>query len=370
MKSKNELLGQIVNAHKNVFGNNFELGANMTVSPVQVQRAEEKMRQTYKFLGLITSTPTEDSWGEIISLAESASIGQRTVTAVNGMLRRPVSIGAPNGRQFKVEKVELDVVILWNTILQWGMESNDVFNSYRYHILRSRAGSRLRIGFYGQSENAAISSNLSIYDMMQDVMKGWFQYMIENRPAAVFGITVGGVTAKGYDINPVKVGLGGDFASMAQLVDYLKNNFITRIHRGNTAIHAIVGTSLQTVDVSRLVATAGVTPTERYATEALMMLDTIATIPVIVPDEFPERGLMLTDPKNLEYIYQIQSVERSIENSQDKTGIVDYLWQKVDYVIRELDACAMVHPDAIQFKNEITGVWEAATDTWAISPVV
>ena len=186
----------------------------------------------------------------------------------------------------------------------------------------------------------------------------------------MFGITVGGVTAKGYDINPINVGDGGEFASMAQLVSFLKNEFITRIHRGNTGIRAIAGDSLRTVDVSRLIENAGVTPTERNATEALMMLNTIAKIPAITPDEFPERGLILTDPKNLEYIYQIQSVERAIQNSQDKTGIVDYLWQKVDFVIKEVEGCAIVHPDAIRFKNETTGDWEAATDTWAINPVV
>lgn len=370
-KNKSELLRQIINGHKAVFGGSFDAGVSMTVSPVIIQRTEEKLRQMYAFLGLITSTPTEDSYGEILSLTDAISIGQRTKTATYNDFRRPVDVGGFSGRQFKVEELELDVKILWNTITQWGMQSNDVFNLYRAHILRSRAASRLRIGFYGQSENLAVNSNLATYPLMEDVAKGWFQYMIEHRPEAVFGITpvATNIDPKGYTINPINVGDGGDFSSMAQLVDYLKTTLIERIYRGDTGIRAICGDSLITSDISKLISNAGNTPIERTATEALMSISTIAKMPAIVPDEMPARGLIITNPANLEYIYQIQSVERMIENSHEQKGIVDYLYQKVDFVIKAIEGCAMVHPDAIRFKDEQTGAWVAATDTWAINPV-
>ena len=368
-KTKEELLGQIVSGHQAVFGNKFNLGASMTVSPAVVQRTEEKLRKTYSFLGLITSSPTEDSFGEIMSLADSVSVGQRTVTPNYNDLRRPVNVGGFTGRQYKVEELELDVKVPWDSVNKWGMQSSNVFDLYRSHILRSRAASRLRIGFYGQCENAVTNTNLATYTMMEDVAKGWLQYMIEHRPEAVFGITVSD-TAKGYDINPINVGDGGEFSSMAQLVDYIKTKFIERIYRADTGIRAICGDSLVTVDINKLLNNAGNTPTERNATEMLMAISTIAKMPAIVPDEMPERGLIITNPANLEYIYQIQSVERMIENSHEYKGIVDYLYQKVDFVIKAVEGCAMVHPDAIRFKNETTGDWEAATDTWAINPVV
>jgi hypothetical protein len=204
---------------------------------------------------------------------------------------------------------------------------------------------------------------------MEDVQKGWFQYMIENHPENVFGITVGGVTAKGYDINPINVGEGGDFASMVQLIDYLKNHVIPRIYRANTNIKAIVGDTLRNADVNRVIGAAGSDAMQLNAVEALMQLQTIGNVPAYTPDEMPERGIIVTDPLNLEYIYQIQSVERSLENSADKKGLVDYQLQKVDFVVREVNACAMVHPDSIQLKDA-NGDWVPATDTWAISPVV
>ena len=48
---------------------------------------------------------------------------------------------------------------------------------------------------------------------------------------------------------------------------------------------------------------------------------------------------------------------------------MDYQLQNVDFVIREVNACVMVHPDAIQLQNS-SGTWVAAADAWAISPVV
>jgi len=369
MATREQLEAKILKGFQGVFGKGFEKGKTMDVSPVIVQKTEEKVRQSYEFLNLITTTPTEDSAGQILSLAEGKSVGQRTVTGDKNHKRNPVDVGGFTGRDFKVEELELDVIVLWNTILQWGMGSAEVFNLYREFITRSRALSRLRIGFYGQSENLAVGTDLTAHPMMEDVAKGWFQYLINNAPSQVYGITAGGVTPKGYDINPINIGVGGDFTSMADFVNYLKNEHIARVHRGNTGIRAIIGDELKNQDVSRILNAAGNTATERAASESFLAMQTLGGIQAVVPDEMPSRGLFITDPKNLEYIYQTQSVRRSLEESQDKKGLVDYSWQKVDFVIKELNAIVAVHPDAIRLKD-INDAWVAASDVWAINPVV
>lgn len=367
-KSREQIKKEIIVGMRKVFGKGFEMGVTMDVSPTLVQTTEEKIRQTYEFLGMISSTPTDQDSGQVLSLAEGKSLGQRTVSNDSNHKRRPVTVGGFTGREFKCLELELDVIIDWITQLQWGMQSGDVFNLYREYIMRSRALSRLRLMFYGQSENLAVQTNLTTYPMMEDVGKGFFQYMIDNYPDHVLGITVGGVTAKGYDINPINVGNGGDFSSMAQLADYMKNSMLPRIYRGNTNIRAISGDSLLTQDIQQVIANSGNDAMQRAATETLLGMSTLAKIPAFTPDEFPERGLIITDPRNLDYIYQTQSVRRSVEESADKKGLVDYSWQKVDCVVRDVLGCAMVHPDAIRLKDA-TGTWVAASDQWFIEPV-
>lgn len=367
-KSRHQVEQEILVGMKKVFGRGFEKGVTMDVSPNVVQTTEEKIRQTYAFLNMISSTPTEQDSGQVLSLLEGKSLGQRTVSVDSNHKRRPVAVGGFTGREFKCLELELDVIISWATQLQWGAQSGDVFNLYRDYILRSRALSRLRLMFYGQSENLTVQTDLSTYPMMEDVGKGFFQYMIDNNPDNVLGITVGGITAKGYDINPIQVGEGGDFSSMAQLADYMKNTMIPRIYRGNTNIKAIAGDSLLTHDINQVIANSGNDAMQRAATETLLGMATIAKIPAFTPDEFPERGLIITDPLNLDFTYQVQSVRRSIEESADKKGLVDYSWQKVDCVIKDVAGIAMVHPDAIQLKDS-SGAWVSAADQWFIEPV-
>ena len=367
-KSREQVKNEILVGMRKVFGRGFEMGVTMDVSPTLVQTTEEKIRQSYAFLGLISSTATEQDSGQILSLAEGKSLGQRTVSVDSNHKRRPVAVGGFTGREFKCLELELDVIISWMTQLQWGMQSGDVFNLYRDYIMRSRALSRLRLMFYGQSENLTVQSDLSTYPMMEDVGKGFFQYMIDNNPDNVLGITVGGITAKGYDINYIDVGEGGDFSSMAQLADYMKNNLLPRIHRGNMNVRAISGDSLLTQDIQQVIANSGNDAMQRAATETLLGMSTLAKIPAFTPDEFPERGLIITDPRNLDYIYQTQSVRRSVEESADKKGLVDYSWQKVDCAVKEVAACAVVHPDAIRLKDA-GGAWVAAADQWFIEPV-
>lgn len=359
----------IVGMRKAGLGQNFDKGVTMDVSPTLVQSTEEKIRQTYEFLGMISSTPTDQDSGEILSLAEGQSIGQRSVKTDKNHKRNPIPVGGLTGRRFQTLPLELDVIIDWETQLQWGAQSGDVFNLYREYIMRSRAMTRMRMMWWGQSENLAIPSDLDAYDMMQDLHKGVFQYMIENYPANVLGITVGGITPKGYDINPIKVGDGGDFSSMVDLVNYLKTTMIGRIYRNNPGIMAIAGDSLVVSDMNMVIANSGNDAMQRAATETLLGLDTIAKVKHITPDEYPERALMVTNPLNIEYKYQTQSVRRSIEDSADKMGLVDYQWQKIDHVIKEVKACAMVHPDAILLKNK-SGEWVANSEQWFIDPVI
>jgi P2 family phage major capsid protein len=366
--TKQQAQEQIRAGMQKAYGSRFEFGpVGMTVTPQEAQRIEQKLREQYAFLGMINTIFTNDSAGEIIHWSNAKTLSKRTTVALtNGDLRRPEAVSAPTGRDYALTDHEMDVVVTWNEILRWGEKSGEVFSEYRNFITRSRAASILRVGFWGQSYNALVNSNIGTHTMGEDVKKGWLQYMIENNPSNVLGIAASTTDPKGYTIDPIDIGTSGDFPSIAALVAYMKNT-IDRLYRNDTGIRAIVGTELGTYDTTKMTSTAGNTPTERQAVETLLSLSTAAGVPMYNPDEFPERALMLVNPMNLQRMVQNDSQERRIEIRDEKKGIVDWAFLKDWYGIGAVEGCAMVHPDAIRFL--VGSTWTAASDVWAINPI-
>lgn len=362
--TRSEVVEVIEEGFGNVFGDKFKTGKSMEVDPVVVQRTEERLRQDYAFLNMVDTQYTDDASAEIIFVDEGQSIAQRS-----GNTRRPVDITNSDSRKFDNVEVEFDALIPWKKVDQWGMNAQAILQSYQNYVIRSRAMSRLRVGFYGQSQNLAVDSDRTTYQMMEDVKKGWLQYIIENAPSQVFGITIDALDPKGYTVDAVKVGEGGDFPSVLALVNYLRNTKIDRIYRNKTTLQAIAGNELVNTDIQKIINAAGNTATERMASESLLALSSIGKLPAVTPDEMPERGLIISDPKNLIITIQNGTVRRKFEEDPKQKGLVDYLTMNMDFVIGALEGVVAVHPDAIQMKNA-AGNWVAAADVWAIDPVV
>ena len=357
-RAKELILARMSKAH----GKKVREGVRFLVEPTQVQRVEQVMRQQFAFLEKITTRYTDQKSEQILSMLDGESVAQRTV----GNTRRPVEPGDFGHRQYNCVDVESDVIIPWARLLKWGMLEGEVYNDWRAWLIRARARDRLRSGFYGQSYNANISSDRATYPRLEDVQKGWFQYMIENFPAQFLGLTPANNT-RGYTITPVKVGEGGDFVNMGQLVQYLLDHVMNYIYASDSGIEAICGRSLVSEDKQRLLG-FGTEPIQQSAAEQLMMSATYATRPIDIPDEMPATGLMVCNPKVLECIIQGNSIRESVVDDPRVKGLVDYQWMQRDYVVNTPTAWAGVLPGTILTKN-LAGEWSAA-EAWGIDPVV
>jgi len=358
-----QLKKELMAGFRTNYGNDVRLGVQFAVDPTAVQQFEEKKRQEFAFLNEIDFFATDSNHDQIISMVDGKGIDQSSKTGG----RRPISVGALTDRQFLCREIEQDVQVPWSTQVAWGRQKTAFYNIWRAWVLRARARGTLRTGFWGQKYavgNSDISTNL----MGEDVQTGWLQYMILNYPQNVFGIVSDGAgtildkDGVKYKVSPINIGEGGDFINIAQLVQYLKDTFIELVYRGDTGIKAICGDSLRSSERQRLLANAD-TPMQNAAIESLLGMNQLANMQVVTPDEFPTTGLLVTNPMNIQYIYQTNGVYREIREWADTKATQDLMVLNRDYVIPVPEAFAMVHPDALRVKNS-NGDWVNPTG-WA-----
>lgn len=361
-KTLSQIQGAILAALSSVYGT-VERNVTFEVTPNIAQRIEDKKRQQFAFLQKITNTPTTESNEQIIALEDGSSVTQRTK---KGDHRRPRGGGQFTDRKYQVKENEADVLILWDEMLSWGSKSEDVYLQYVNYITRARARDLLRIMWYGQKYDPTVSSNLTTYPLCQDIQKGVFQYMIENKPENVFGIENYNPSTGTYDINPIKVGdhADADFKNIAELTEFLLDEVISDLYSGSNSIEAITGRKLVSSRRRDFLA-KGTSPTEASAAEILLKNDSLATLPITIPDEFPTTGLIISDPRNIENIYQVQSLKRKVGDDHELKAWVDYEYQRRDVVVKSIEGMAAVHPDAIQVKVDTTWV-KLNPGTWKI----
>lgn len=355
MKTRAQMQAELVAGFKSNYGNGFELGVNFEVTPSQVQSFEEKKRQEFAFLNEITMFPTDQNNAAIVSFMDGGIADQRH----SG--RNPIGNNVLGDRKYLTREIQQDVQATWAEQTQWGSNKQNYYNLWRAYVLRKRARGTLRVGFWGQKWTTGVNSDLTASPMGEDIQAGWLQYMILNHPQNVFGIVadpLGTILDKNgvkYKVSPINVGVGGDFVNIAQLVQYVKDTMIDLIYRSDAGIKAIVGDSLRAGDRQRLMAQTN-EPMQLSAVESLLAMNQIANMQAVTPDEFPTSGIMVTNPKNLQYVYQTNGVYREVREWADAKATQDLLLMYRDYVIQAPEGLAMVHPDAIHIKNG-AGAW-------------
>lgn len=348
------------------YGSHVVMGEQFSVTPNAVQVFEEKKRQEFTFLNEIDFMPTENNSGQIISFVDGDIVDQSRKSGG----RNPIKTALLADRVYQNRHISQDVALEWAKQVAWGAKKEEYYKLWRAYVLRKRARGTLRVGFWGQKYLPSNNSDLATYAMGEDVQAGWLQYMIYNYPQNVIGIekdNVNGtiVVANGdkYKVVDVNVGTatGWEFANFADLTQYMRDK-IEIVYRGDTGIKAIVGDSLRSKERRRFLTGAADNAEFLQAAEALLAMNQIANMSVVTPDEFPVAGLMVTNPKNLQYIYQTNSVYREFREWSDTEETQDLLTMDRDFVVPVPEACVMVHPDAVKFHNGT--IW-ASPDGWS-----
>lgn len=346
-----QLHSELAAGFRENFGAQFRFGVRLEVPPTQVQIFEERKRQEFKFLNEIDFFATESNTDQIIHMVDGTIIDKSIVTGE----RQPSGTGALSDRKFLCRAIDQDAEATWKQQIAWGRQKQDFYNIWRAWILRARARGLLRVGFNGQKYSTSVNSSLSSYPMGEDVQEGWLQYMILNYPQNVIGLvadangTILDKDGNKYSVEEVRIGEGGDYVSVAQLAQHMKDK-IEIIYRGDTGIKAIVGDSLRAGDRQDLLA-AALDPMNKAAAEALLGINQISNMQAVTPDEFPLSALCVTNPINFQYVYQTNGVYREIREWSNAKATQDLLHMQRDFVIPVPEAFVTLHPDAPVVKS-------------------
>jgi P2 family phage major capsid protein len=335
-------------------------GQMFTVEPEVQQRLEQKRMMIDPFLSKITNLLVPEISGKKVSMLINEPVSRRT--AQRGP-RKPEDKLKLLQSDYQMEQVERDVEMGWHKLAKWTGKFPEFFRRFMSLCNQRRAQDILITGWHGQF--AEVTTDPVTYPKLQDLNIGWIQHAINVAPEKILGIKPDGT------VDEIRVGEGGDYENMHELVHYLAEKYIDPIHIDRTDISCITGRELIADNNGKLYANwAGTsTPSEQRLIESIIALQNYGRRPIEMPAFAPQRLVMLSPLDNISRYVQAGTVRvKPAYDDHDTKAIKDleYLWES--FQIEDLDCFAMVHPDAISLKNK-AGEWVplSAEKKWAVT---
>ncbi len=307
------------------------MSESFSATTPMAQKLNDAIQASAAFLSRINIIPVEDIMGEVLDMQIHSTIAGRTDTSGDGE-RDPQLAGSPDGRQYVCKQTDFDVGIEYALLDAWARYDN-FYQRYMSAVYKRIALDRILIGFYGQS--AASTSDRATNTKLQDVNTGWLYDLEQNMPEHFLSEVVA-------DSGAITLGSTGDYVNVDQLV-YDIGSLIEEQYRTGQEV-AIVGKGLVAHDMNKVLSEHAETPSEKINFQILGKSYGGYTS-VLVP-QFPDYGLLVTDPQNLHIYVQSSSLRRHTENQPKKNRIVDFISQNEAYKIGNLNAAA-----AIDYEN-------------------
>ena len=359
---------KVFNAYKEITAEIYgvsedALSETFMVAPRIAQKIEMGVQQTNAFLKRINFVPVREVAGDVLRFGVPSTLMKRTNTDQGAYgKRRPSNPNQLLSRSYSVSDYESDPVISWNLIDSWA-HLKEFYPLWRQHCSISKASDYLKVMWNGQF--SAANTDPNNYPELQDVKEGFIQRMIKEAPEQVLGITPDANADFGYAVEKIKVGEGGDFKSLDELMYMLRSSVIHKTLRKSKKIKALIGDDLVQNENRRLFGSS-VAPTERLARELYLNTQAFGLTEFIDSDEYPDRGIFIGDMSFLNVYYQKTAVRRKLKESHEQKGVIDYEYGRFDMPITVPEGIAVVHPDAIQIKND-DGNWVDANSAWKVA---
>lgn len=312
------------------------------VSAPQAVALITKIQQTIAFLKMVSVITVTDIKGRIVMLHAPSTVAGRTNTNVDNRERVPQILGDKTERTYETKQTNYDVALKYSDIDAWRR-----FPDYEQKILAMiyrRIGlDQLLIGWYGEA--CAADTDRVQFPLLQDVNFGWLYDLWTNKPENYVKATEG---------EKLNLGAGGDWNNLDQAAFELLS-LIPEEHRtGNEMV--LVGRKIVAWEAGKIFAEHGQTPSEKTLFNVLHK--TYGGLPATSPAHFPDTGLMVTDPANLQIYIQENSLRRALDDNPKKDQIEHYQSQNECYRIADLDAAAAVDHRDIAIVGESTGAEE------------
>ncbi|WP_257293656.1 phage major capsid protein, P2 family [Endozoicomonas sp. YOMI1] len=293
-------------------------GVEFAVDPSIAQKLTDKIVEQSTFLPRINVMGVDEMAGENIHASVSGPVSGRTDTSQNKR-REPKDVLAMQPFRYQLYQTNTDVAIRYNKLDAWA-KFPDMHNRYRTYVTAQIANDRELIGWHGTS--VAKDTNIQTNPLLQDVNKGWMQYMRDNLKANVI--------AEGATSGELRIGAGGDYEGLDEAVTDLLSG-IPQFMRRDLVV--LIGDDLALYEKSRLMKALSLTPTEKNASHEAMM--SFGGLPWETPSNFPPRGLVVTSLNNLSIYYQEDSWRRHVKEEPEYDRIADYNSRNEGYLVEE-----------------------------------
>jgi P2 family phage major capsid protein len=306
------------------------------IEPSLEQRLQDAIVEQSTFLPQINVVTVDEMEGQNILGSASGPVSGRTDTSVDGVERVPRNVLGLKAYNYKLAQTNSDVYLPYNTMDVWA-RFGDLGARYTRYVQGRIANDREIVGWYGLS--VAATTDLAANPLLQDVNKGWLQYMRENLPAHIL--------TEGKTAGEIVLGDGGDYANLDLAVNDLLQGIPTYLRKDLTVL---VGSELVARETALLLTAVQGKPTEKNAMNTAMA--TLGGLPWQTPSNYPARGLAVTPLKNLSVYVQTNTWRRNLKDKPEKNRVEDYNSRNEGYVVECPEAFVGWEFDTVKFSDE------------------
>ena len=315
--------------------NSVESAAQMfTVTPSVQQKLESRIQESSEFLKSIGIYPVDEMQGQKIGIGTDGPVASRTdTTGADRGTRDAASLG---GQGYQCVQTNYDTHVRYATLDMWAK-----FPDFQLRLSRAIrqqcALDRIMIGFNGTSVVA--NTNRVTNPLLQDVNKGWLQYLRDNAPERVM--------ARGATAGKVVVGATGDYKTLDGLVYDATESLLVAWHAEAGDLVAIVGRGLMHDKLFPLV-DGQTAPTEMLAADIVRSQRRLGgkqgiTVPYMKPN-----AILITSLKNLSIYYQDGSRRRAVIDNPKRDRIETYESSNDAFVVEDLGKACLIENIELQ----------------------
>lgn len=317
------------------------VSVQFSVEPALAQKLRDKIIELSSFLQKINVIGVKELKGQNIFGFASRPVASRTNTALDGKERKAINVLGLEAGEYELFQTNSDVALPYRTIDAWA-KFEDLPERYATYVLQRMANDKEIVGWHGT--HAAPDTDFATNPLLQDVNRGWMQYMRDLKPENI--LTDGATTGE------LRIGQGGDYSSLDLAVNDLYHAIPPYMRNG---LVALVGSDLIAGERAALFGAVSMTPTEKVLYGPAM--STLGGLPWETPSNFPARGLIVTSYNNLSMYQQDGSHRRQIIDNPKKDQIEDFNSVNEGYVVEEAEKFVGLEFDNVKVPDGAGG-WE------------
>ena len=271
------------------------------------------------FLGLINYITVTDKQGEKVFAGM-----EQTVTGRKPKARFMADIPENGGKYFCAD-TDSGIAIPWVRMDVWARMGAKFRQLYATYVQKQIGLDQMMIGWHGRE--VAATTNPQTKPKLQDVNKGWMQWMRDNKAS--------NIVTEGAKAGEIRIfGNNSDYANLDELA-YDMRMGLGEAHRERGDLVFLVGADLVAKEASLISKTNGLKPTEKGAMKQHELMGTFGGLPAATPPHFPATGAVITTYQNLSIYIQSGSWRRGIKDNDDKKQVEDKNYRNEAYVVED-----------------------------------